>query len=739
VIRRKAAALLCGAAAVHLADLAFYAGQALGVSGVDGGRAWALLLLLLPAAWLARVAWDSTTGAAVFLLGACAGYGLDEWLLLPALGFGWTTLIWVGGWALARFAGRRMPATLVSTGRAGAIVAGASLLGAGLGFGLAFLRPFLFQHVAGSRHGLRIAAATALVGLLVGAALGQALKRRFPRPVMAFLGVFLALLGCVTSFLLLPRASGGLTLPLATGAWTLTWWGRSILASWSMLGLLMLGVGLVTPLLTRRRAVACLVAGLCAGTWAGESSVRALGKDPAHAREIAEQVARHPPTVRIEAAALGPEGIWSLYRTRSLLDIEPIGFWQATRLDRGELWKNLEAAEVESSNRPALKADARVFDRSDAMAALQGGGDATWPSLGYLASGFTLRETVGNLREAASRFTYAELSLGEFELTSFRDWCDPRALTPAGVRSLLATWREAFPDATFLVLVDGYGGPLLGLRMGRDPSSFPIARQLTVFEKKVSEAFRGELGPVSTTLRPVLEWETAPEPSPFIHPRDDVMRALVGALAIEPGSPVDHLFRGLVIHADAQVVRPYVVSAWDHVALPEDEVREYMAALAKDDRSPQLIRHLQIVFDVLLKKREYAMLVRHLEEAVARRPDVFAFHRTLGKAYADILDYGNAVEELSHARTLDPHHHEVAIELSRALGGAQRWTEAVALLDALLAEHDEPDVRKGLAIALTEAGQLDRARALIRELAASYPADVDIMKAQDRLKGAESR
>ena len=192
-------------------------------------------------------------------------------------------------------------------------------------------------------------------------------------------------------------------------------------------------------------------------------------------------------------------------------------------------------------------------------------------------------------------------------------------------------------------------------------------------------------------------------------------------------------------------MRPYVVSAWDHVAVPEAEVREYMAALAKDDASPRLIQHLQIVFEVLSKKREYAMLVRHLEEAVARRPDVFAFHRTLGKTYADILKFPDAVEELQHALAIDPEHHEVAIELSRALGGAKRWREAVTLLEAQLLKHDEPDVRKGLAIALTEAGDLDRARALIRELAASYPADIDIMRAQDRLKraaesrGAESR
>jgi tetratricopeptide (TPR) repeat protein len=240
-------------------------------------------------------------------------------------------------------------------------------------------------------------------------------------------------------------------------------------------------------------------------------------------------------------------------------------------------------------------------------------------------------------------------------------------------------------------------------------------------------------------MRPVLEWETAPEPSPFIHPTAHVLRALVDALALEPGSAVDHLFRGLVIHAQAQVVRPYVVSAWDHVAVPEAELVEYMAGLAKDDRSAPVVRHLQIVFEVLSKKREYATLVRHLEEAVARRPDVVAFHRTLGRTYADILSFDSAVEELAQARALDPDHHEIAIELSRALGGARRWKEAVTLLEGELARHDEPDVRKGLAIALTEAGELDRARPMLRELSAKYPADLDLMRAQDRLTRAESR
>jgi tetratricopeptide (TPR) repeat protein len=718
VIGRLAAALLGGAAVVHFADLAFYAGQVLGVSGVDGGRGLVLLLAALPGALLARVAWDRAVAGAAFLLGGCAAYFANEWFLLPRLGWGWTTLLWGGLWAVARLV-RPKDAAEPHPPRSVAVFAGAVLAGIAAGFVFAALRPFLFQHVAGTRHGLRIAVVSGLAGLATGAALGHVLKDRMARWGVSALGIVFGALGAATTFLLLPRASPGLTVPLLTGAWSSTWWGSSILASWAMLGVLTVALGLLLPLLDRRNAMLFLILGVAAGTKLGEESVRALGKDPAEARALADLVARHPILQRIEAARFTPEGIWTRYRTRTLLEVESIGHWQAVRLDRGELWKNLEAAEVEGATR-VFAMPRGLFDGPFADRA--GKEDVVWRSGGFLPSGSTLRE---------GRWA------GPFG--SFRDWCDPRALTPAGLRSLLATWREVLPDATFSVLVDGYSGPLLGLRVGGDPSKFPIARQLTVFEAKASAAFRGELGPVSTTLRPVLEWETAPEPSPFLHPTADVMRALVAALAIEPGSPVDHLFRGLVLHADEQIVRPYVVSAWDHVAVPEAEVREYMAALAKDERSPAVIQHLQIVFEVLLKKREYAMLVRHLEEAVARRPDVFAFHRTLGKAYADILDFANAVEELTQARALQPDHHEVAIELSRALGGAKRWPEAVQLLESELLEHDAPEIRKGLAIALTEAGELDRARALVRELTASYPADLDLMKVQDRLTRAESR
>jgi hypothetical protein len=42
-------------------------------------------------------------------------------------------------------------------------------------------------------------------------------------------------------------------------------------------------------------------------------------------------------------------------------------------------------------------------------------------------------------------------------------------------------------------------------------------------------------------------------------------------------------------------------------------------------------------------------------------------------------------------------------------------------------------VKKGLAIALMESGDLGPAQALLDELLAAYPADVDVMRARDRI------
>jgi hypothetical protein len=117
---------------------------------------------------------------------------------------------------------------------------------------------------------------------------------------------------------------------------------------------------------------------------------------------------------------------------------------------------------------------------------------------------------VGSLQ---ATYVSASLSGG-----SFRDWCDPRALTPAGLKSLLATWREALPDGVFSVLIDGYSGPFSESGHRRKLERFPVARQLTLFEapiaKRVPRRARSSVDLDAADPR----WETAPEPSPFIHP-----------------------------------------------------------------------------------------------------------------------------------------------------------------------------------------------------------------------------
>jgi tetratricopeptide (TPR) repeat protein len=702
---RHAAALPCGAAAVHSWGLAAHAGLVTGVSSAGAGRALLFAFCAAPALLVALAAWDRAVGLPWFLAGACVGQAFDEWFLLPALGWTWTTAVWCLPAAVAVAIRRRTPegGSPAAPGlRHPALACGAALaLGAGLAFGLALLRPFLFQHVTGTRHGLRIAVLTGLAGLLTGSLLGQALKGRLPRLGVAFLGTLLAAAAAATVALLLPRSSAGLAFPFASGAWTFTWWGRSWLASWALLGFPTVAFGVLLVLVDRRRLLPFLVAGAVGGTFGAERVIVELDRDREAFRQLADDVARHPPLQSIEAASIDADGIWTRYRTRTLLEIESIGFWQAAPMERGSLWQNLERAEVEAG--------------PDALR-----------SFGFLASGHTLRDTVESLRHRRKAHRVAAFA-------------DPRAMTAAGLRSLLATWRESLDDARLAVLIDGYAGPLLVATAGAGGAPGPVRERLTAFEAPIASALRGDLGRPSTVDRPVLEWLAAPEPSPFPHPRGDVMRALEDALAIEPGTARARLFRGLVLHAEAQVVRPYVVSAWDHVAVPEAEIGEYMEGLRADEGFPPLVRHLETVFEVLYQKREFAVLVRHAEEAVARRPDVGAFHRTLGKAYHDILDFENAIEELRSAQALTPGDDEVAIELSRALGGARRWREAVEVLEVVVARHDDAAALKGLAIALLEAGETARAGPLLRDLRTRFPADVDVARALERLESGRGK
>ncbi|MCZ6598368.1 MAG: tetratricopeptide repeat protein [Planctomycetota bacterium] len=647
------------------------------------GEAWldGTFLVLFPTVAALLVIGGSAVDRRALLTGLVAGFLVLDVVVVPALGFTLALLVAGAAWLASEMRGggtEREARTFerFDPGGATRLIA----WGAAVGAVVAVAWPFLLQYLPGTRAGWRV-------------------------PVLVLLGV--------------------LPLPLVRGLWSVA----------------------VThaPL---------LLLGLYIGVAAGEGPILArLEGRPAAI------LARRRSGARIEGLALDPDGLAQRMRVRAFLEEETLVHLHGVPFERGSSWRRLEEAEVllprvdlglgargmivgsalpfqvsllwpergryfflggdpvPAPDQPSSGPLAFLFGRAPMAHDL-----VVFTSYPFQANGVGLRDTVEVLEHAAER-------------SVLWAWCDPRALKPAGVRTVLATWRAAFPGGTLLLLQDTYSGPLLGVRAAEDAFD-PFATEYAPFvvaSGPVASLVASDAGRAATLDRPLLEWRTAARPSPFPHPRADVLRALDESL-IGLDAPARALLLGLVAHAEAQDAQADAANPWDRIVVPEAELEHYLAGLRDDPAAEPLVLHVRRVAEILLEKRELGKVLDLLAEAVRLRDDVAAFHLLLGRVHRALTDETAALAELEIAHALAPDDAPTAAELARAYADAGRHAEAIPLLEAARAKDPRnAALAKGLGLSYLELGRLEEARECLELVRALAPNDREVGQALERI------
>jgi Flp pilus assembly protein TadD len=747
-----------------------------GIAALD-----AFLVALLPTAALA---WSLARGRAhfpSFSFGMIVGYATTELWLLPT--FGWTAAL--GAWALAWIACETRPAlerahTASSGGTPISSAILAALWGTLAGGAALCARPLLFQHVSATRAGLSALVFVALIGVWAGVWFGLALRRVWNSRGWALLG--LALVGASAWMCLRNLEILGDQAPfpavVADGApHTISW--TAIGQAWLYMGFPAVSFGALACCLRPRGAwvPALVVCGTCAGAWLAESVVlpRWFGPRPDGSSPLFV-LAHHSAAATIDEVAWNPDGIAARYRTVAALDPMEIVHWQTQRWERDPLWKRLEAAELRLPLRAAPKApDVWVIGHpGPEQRAVLAGLDSVrrhvldplpspdegrveagvnpqsilWTEMGEGAcvvllahpeqpSSFALRETSTTLHALESELRSRAGSLWV--------WCDPRALTPAGVLRELSGWAVEFPAARLYILQDGYAGPLFGLELIGGPrfhaelhpelQADRDTAEILMLSAPVSECIAHPEQRAPTWNWPALEWQAAPSPGPFTLPDGDVLAALSAALTTPVSRPIGRLLHVLELHSRAQIDRPSFQSKWDRIRIDDHEVRAALDLLREHPDFDPTAHLLGGMAEVLFEKREYEILFGLLKEALELRPDVALFHLLLGRVRHELLDPEGAVAEYDLALALDPGSLTIRSELAHIHAEQGRWRLAVPLLEEVWKAKTpaDPVIAKALGLGYLELGKFKEARALLEFAWHEAPGDIEIRQAFDRL------
>jgi Flp pilus assembly protein TadD len=130
------------------------------------------------------------------------------------------------------------------------------------------------------------------------------------------------------------------------------------------------------------------------------------------------------------------------------------------------------------------------------------------------------------------------------------------------------------------------------------------------------------------------------------------------------------------------------------------------------------------------KAKNYAQAAREFEAVVAERPDWSGGYLMLGRTQLQQDRASEAVATLRKGYDLDPSDLQVQLYLAQAYLGANRASDAAALLGkvnaASLAKEQQSFFQQLQAKALAESGQGDRAVAALAKAAAANPNDANL-------------
>lgn len=768
ISRRWIAALCLFAPALLLTPPGLLALRPTGIATVD-----AFVIALLPTSALLWAVGSTRTPFSSFAFGMLAGYATTEVLLLPALGWSATLGLWTIAWTVCEMRRDRSASSSdpvrPSPWRAllfavlWGLVAGAAAVSA---------RPLLFQHVSATRPGLCALVLVALIGTWAGAWFGVALRRVWATPwwATAAAGISAVALGLCFQNLARHSAATLASSALEVGdAQTIAW--LALKQGWFYLGFPAVSLGALFCLLDARGTwtAALVLCGTCAGAWLGETLILPRWFDSrAGAPARLFDLAAHPPEAKIDEVAWNPDGIAARYRTVAAIDPADIVHWQARRWERDPSWKRLEEAEIRLALQAAPKArelwivghpgpahhqvllerDASRTHVVDPLPWSDGGrvtGGVNPDSMLWIEKGEGACVVMLAHPEQPSSFSLRATSTVLHALSaellprggSLWVWCDPRALTPAGVVRELSSWASEFPAGRLYILQDGYAGPLFGLELGGHADGRPSEdiAPILVMSALVSEAVAASTARAPSLDWPALEWQAALYTSPFTLPDGDVLDAIAATLTTPVSRPIGRLFQVLGLHARAQVERPSFHTKWDRVRIDKAEIQAALVLLREHPDFDPTARQIGNIAQVLFEKRDYDLLFDLLREALELRPDVALYHHLLGRVRHELLDPEGAVLEYDLALALDPGSLTIKSELAHIHAERGRWPIAVALLEEVWAATTPPDpvIAKALGLGYLELGKSAQARTLLEFAWQKFPGDGEIRLALDRL------
>ena len=737
------------------------------------GTAWldAGLVLLFPALPISAQLERRSTSLGIAALGAATATAVDGFLLEPRIGFALALAIWTLVWVLAeaRCSHEEVrPGPASTLGFLGLLVASAAV-----GAAISVARPFLVQHLPPERAGEIVLLASALALGALGSLLASVLAKAVGNRWTAAVGCVLLAAGCLAGWMALTAVSWGhpprWAAPLQEAESSAA---RTALAIWSVVALPAAACGLVARGARSRggRALAAAAIGLAAGTVISERQVLpALDAGGSHEGEARARV-RIPRLVTPGGYALNAEGARIQYPGSGVGGRSETSSWRGIPRDRDRTWSRLETCEIlaprasapveaTSASKSALlcigplaPAHARALAEAgqasvlflDPLPSLEERaergrnpcGFAEWTSLPAPAV-VVLSESVVSDAGALLSTSTSLAKLGSLVAPSgsLWVWCDPRALRPEGLRTVLATWRAALPNARLHVLLDGYAGPLLGLQRGTAESGAPDLAELEIASVAIEDLRLDGNGVASLDL-PRIESGSRGGAPDFDHPEADTIRALAEALGLPEGHGALGILESLARHADGQEIRRGLTPSDDRIRVVPTELEPLLETVRRDPSCAPAIRQCEDVASFLHRKREYDLLLSWTRDLSAARPDVGAFHRYLGLALQELLDGKGALAELELAVQLAPESADARAELSKMYADAGRYPEALRLLESVWQEKPTVEIAKGLGLSYLEVEDYARARQYLEFARARAPMDGEVAHALQRLEAS---
>jgi tetratricopeptide (TPR) repeat protein len=736
----------------------------------DGSPAW-----LCAAGWLlgpvtvVLAFWRRRpTQPLLLVMGMLAGFCLQEYLLLPHLGWMLSLSLWVFGWGLLEWLPTREDPPAPAAWYAWPLV---PLASAALAIILALLRPFLFQHLPGTYLGLRWMVLLILAGLVVGVLFGELLRWVGMR-AWALLGLVLLPVSLWSSL----RGLQALVQPTEPDS-ILTWlkvqgdaWQEYAIAGWALLGLPVVSFGLAWPVLSRtgRNALPLVLAGLAGGVYAVEVyGLNWLQESPSRALPHPRIFARQTTFVAFRDVAVNPNGLRTLYRGRSGLSVEDLSGWHAIGMERGENFARLETAEIEVLLAGGAQKQVTLIGHpSPQQRETLARSGVLMPKIASLlptieshdfriSEGDHLLSAVLEVAEASRGGILSQPALvegSELLHTSTMlgllcskagprgNWwvfCELRGLTAEGVHTLLATWRSVAPDRPFVVLSDGYIGPILGLHLvgeAREPLPAELA-ELVLFAASAATAIVANLAPVHSLDRPVLRTQLALPGLQLLASRK-ALDALSTGLRLDSPA-LEGLLQGLGVHADAQIERSMVPFSLDRITIPAAEIDTYLKALSKDPECQPLKRQVLAVAQLLYDKDLYEEVLPVIEELLDYYPEEFALRLLSGQIFTDLLDHERALVEWEHALALRSEAEDLRVKLAKLYADLERWDEAIALLQEAWEIKADLGIAKGLGMVYLKLGDLRQARHFLEFALESAAKDPELLDAMHLLEEAE--